>query len=95
MAWESRNGHGRYYTRSRKQNGRVVREYVGTGLLGDMAFQNDVHERAHRKEQRERFLSEKMADREMDIALTELDRFLGAAATGDPRKTIQRNSTRF
>jgi hypothetical protein len=27
MGWDR----GRYYTRSRKVNGRVVREYVGTG----------------------------------------------------------------
>ena len=33
MGWER----GRYYTRSKKVNGRVVREYVGTGQLAALA----------------------------------------------------------
>ena len=33
MGWE----HGRYYTRSQKVNGRIVREYVGTGRVAELA----------------------------------------------------------
>jgi hypothetical protein len=35
--WEKRQRGGLYYTRSRKENGTVVREYVGGGVLGQLA----------------------------------------------------------
>jgi hypothetical protein len=48
--WERRERGGLYYTRSRKEDGRVVREYVGGGVLGEMAAQMDAEERQRRKE---------------------------------------------
>ena len=49
MGWESRQGRGRYYTRSRKAHGRIIREYVGTGLIAELAAQHDAEERAQRR----------------------------------------------
>jgi hypothetical protein len=45
MGWDK----GRYYTRSRKVNGRVVREYVGTGPVAECAARLDALERDRRR----------------------------------------------
>ncbi len=59
--WERRERGGLYYTRSRKVNGRVEREYIGTGPLGELAARMDAADRQRReaekatwKEERER-----------------------------------------
>lgn len=49
MGWDK----GRYYTRSRKRNGRVIREYVGGGLIGQLAAHDDALERLKREDERE------------------------------------------
>jgi hypothetical protein len=45
MGWDK----GRYYTRSRKVNGRVVREYVGKGRVAELAAQTDALVREQRR----------------------------------------------
>lgn len=45
MGWER----GRYYTRSKKVNGRVVREYVGTGRVAELAARMDTIDRERRR----------------------------------------------
>jgi hypothetical protein len=39
--WERRARGGLYYTRSRKEAGRVVREYICGGVLGEVAALHD------------------------------------------------------
>jgi hypothetical protein len=49
--WERRERGGLYYTRSKKVNGRVVREYVGGGILGEVSARMDADERRQRAEE--------------------------------------------
>ena len=51
MAWERRERGGLYYTRSRKVNGQVIREYVGSGVLGELAARMDAEDRQRREEE--------------------------------------------
>ena len=51
MAWEKRKRGTSYYTRSRKVDGRVIREYVGGGVLGEIAALEDTYERRRREEE--------------------------------------------
>ena len=56
MGWEHRGPHGPYYTRSKKINGRVVREYVGGGEFGAVIALLDAEERAERSAERAAWL---------------------------------------
>ncbi len=47
MAWETRRGR-RYYYRARKEDGRVVKEYVGTGPSAEIAALQDRSAREER-----------------------------------------------
>jgi hypothetical protein len=49
VAFESRGGRRVYYTRSRKVNGRVRREYVGCGPTAWLAAEEDTRRRAERE----------------------------------------------
>ena len=52
MGWESRGrGKRRYYTRSRWVDGRVVREYIGSGPAAEIAALEDEYKRQQREEE--------------------------------------------
>src|SRR4051794_8594242 len=76
MGWD-RQGARRYYSRSRKVGGRVVREYVGGGERGEAAQREDLQRRRERQQQRD-------AKRELRQRLLDVDAALdGLAAHAD------------
>ena len=65
MGWEHRGSNGPYYTRSRKVNGRVVREYVGGGFVGGTAAMTDAEARAEKAAE---LAAQRAANTELDQA---------------------------
>ena len=74
MAWETRPRGGRYYTRSRKVEGRVIREYVGGGRKGELAAREDAHRAAIREAERASIRAERDQVRAIDAALMDVHR---------------------
>jgi hypothetical protein len=76
LSWETRRGHGHYYTRSRKVIGRIVREYVGTRLLAKLAAEQDAEVRAQRLAERERLQHESARWASATASLSQLSQVL-------------------
>jgi hypothetical protein len=72
MAIESRRNGNLYYYRKRREDGRVVSEYVGGGLLVEFEQYRAEQERAAREAERERLRIARMSVAEIDA---QLDRF--------------------
>ena len=82
MAWEERNGR-RYYYRKRREGGRVLSEYVGGGLVGEMAALLEQREQARRAAEDEPWRRQIVAEAALDQEVGEYDelvRRLTAAA---------------
>lgn len=74
MGWETRQRGRSYYCRSRRVDGRVVREYVGSGEVGESAAALDAIDREQRKQQAKLERQRVQADREADRPLETLER---------------------
>jgi len=74
MGWETRANGGRYYTRSRREHGRVVREYIGCGRKGDMAATEDAERRADRAAEQAALRVERERAEAIDAELATLHR---------------------
>jgi hypothetical protein len=70
MGWEN---DGRYYTRSRRLNGRVVREYVGRGAQAQLAAENDQIRRREAAAARQAWRTEQERVQELEAPMKELD----------------------
>jgi hypothetical protein len=82
MAWE-RRGNGSYYYTAQRVGGRVVKRYVGTGRLAELAAQLDAVTRerdAHEADERRRVRDELAALAAALAPLNELADLLTAAA---------------
>jgi hypothetical protein len=74
MPWEKRKRGGRYYTRSyRDKDGRVRREYIGTGELARIVSEQDTIRRAAQVAERERQRAEVERLEELAAPVLELD----------------------
>jgi hypothetical protein len=69
MGWDR----GRYYTRSKKVNGRVIREYVGTGRIAVLFAQLDAITRGAREKEATAARAERERLQELEIPVTELN----------------------
>src|SRR5437763_1167346 len=73
--WETEVGweRGRYYTRSRRVDGRVVREYVGMGVLAQLEADRDRERRIQHEEERRAWLGERDIIESLEAASEGLD----------------------
>jgi hypothetical protein len=76
MGWDR----GRYYSRSKKVNGRVVREYVGGGAIGEAAALIDADRRTLRAEEVRARQAARDRLRDLEQTLAELDELAGLLA---------------
>lgn len=73
MGWEKRKGSSsKYYTRSRRIGGRVVREYLGRGPLAEIAATLDAFDRLERENASEQVRQQREAAEAIDQSVKDL-----------------------
>jgi hypothetical protein len=70
--WERRERGGLYYTRSREEGGRVVREYVGAGPVAELAAKTDALKRLRHEEEAKAWREERESLEALDRPVEEL-----------------------
>ena len=74
MGWENRNGR-RYYYRKRREGGRVVSEYVGNGLAGEIAEIFDAEDRCENEYKRHQLREQKASEQAIDSQTGEVEKY--------------------
>jgi hypothetical protein len=74
MSWETRNGRGRYYTRSRRISGQIVRKYFGSGASADLMASLDQCERERRATEAAQKAARRADDAAVDAQLDKICR---------------------
>ena len=82
MGWETRASGRRYYTRSYRQQGKIVRQYIGTGELAEIVSQNDAIEREVRIAEATEFRQSKLQDQQINQSLDLLDDIVDCLSKG-------------
>lgn len=78
MAWETRARGGRYYTRSIRRNGKVHREYVGTGQVAELLAHFDAADRVDRQRERHEEAHHRAMADAVEAPVNELDQLVEA-----------------
>jgi hypothetical protein len=74
MGWENRNGR-RYYYRKRRERGRVVSEYIGTGFAGEIAEIFDAEDRCETEYKRRELREQKASAQTIDSQAGEVEKY--------------------
>jgi len=78
MAWETRES-GRYYYRSQRVNGHVVKRYVGAGVVAEAMADLDAMERKQREQERAKMNAQRNRISALDHRIGTLSRAVDAA----------------
>jgi hypothetical protein len=77
MAWEDRNGR-RYYYRKRREGRRVVSEYIGAGVAGELSAMLDAEDRSISRQDRAAWQATKQSADDLATQARRVEKFTKA-----------------